>query len=113
MEVHTERFEDADDQHVDETRDWYYSGTIYFFQEQNRIFKVRRYDDTPTEASIFYFESKEVEDGVPYNDPLFSKIISHLVAELGISKIRILTATLENGYTDVDLSRVLSAQIAS
>lgn len=113
MEVQTERFEDADDQHVDDTRDWYYSGTIYIFQEQNRIFKVRRYDETPTEASIFYFESKETEDGVPYSDPLFIKVISHLVTELGISKIRILTSTLENGYTDVDLSRVMPAKLAS
>lgn len=107
MEVQTERFEDADDQHVDETRDWYYSGTIYIYLEYGRIFKVRRYDDTPTEASIFYFESKDIEDGIPYTDPLFFKVVNHLLHEIGVSNIRILTATTENGYTDVDVSRVL------
>jgi hypothetical protein len=113
MEVQTERFEDADDQDVDDTRDWYYSGTIYTYQEQNQIFKVRRYDDTPTEASIFYFESKNIVDGVPYEDPLFFKVVSHLVRDIGISKIKILTATMENGYTDVDLPRVLVLRTAS
>jgi hypothetical protein len=109
MEVQVERFEDADDQHIDETRDWYYSGTTYIYQEQGRIYKARRYNDTPMEASIFYFESKNLVDGIPYADLLFFKVVNHLVREIGVSKIRILTATMENGYTDVDISRVLLA----
>jgi hypothetical protein len=110
MEVQVERFEDADDQDVDETRDWYYSGTIYTYQEQGRIYKARRYDDTPLEASIFYFEAKDLVDGIPYGDPLFFKVVNHLVREIAVTKIRILTATMENGYTDVDISRVLLAR---
>ncbi len=107
MEVQTERFEDADDQHVDETRDWYYSGTTYIYQEYGRTFKARRYDDTPTQASIFYFESKDLVEGIPYGDPLFFRVINHLLNDIGVSKIKILTANTENGYIDVDLSRVL------
>jgi hypothetical protein len=110
MEVQVERFEDADDLDIDETRDWYYSGTIYTYQEQGRIYKARRYDDTPLEASIFYFEAKDLVDGIPYGDALFFKIINHLVREIAVTNIRILTATMENGYADVDISRVLLAR---
>ncbi len=113
MEVTIERFEDADDLHMDGKRDWYYAGTIYLYREQGRIYKARRYDDTPTEASIFFFQFKDITEGVPYNDPLFLQVVRHLVNEVGIAKIRILTATEENGYAEVDISRALSPKVLS
>jgi hypothetical protein len=108
MEVTTERFEDTDELHLDGQRDWYYAGTIYTYSKEERVYKARRYDDTPTEANIF-FQPKNLKEEIPYSDPLFLELIHHLVKEIGIAKVRLLTAAAENSYAEIDLPRALSS----
>ena len=109
MEIIKERFEDAGDiDDEDGSYSFYYAGFHMTFTEGKEAFFIRQYEDEPEKAAFMSYSIKQEKEWkgfnfvtIPYENPLFCKIVRHLIEQEGISKVQVFT----KNYIKVDIKR--------
>jgi hypothetical protein len=106
MKVHAEPFEDAGEKNEQGYYDYYYSGTVFTFQDGEAGLIARQYNDKRQEAHFLAWlrdRNRILFSEIPCQDRLFREAVSYLIDKIQVCRIKIL---LSNGYVPVDLAKL-------
>ena len=88
-----------------------YIGAVYELRIQERIYRLRSYDDTPGEISLMNFQDPKDDreqlfgEAVPYDDEIFCQAASWLLNRPGIERLKVFCVEAPSyPYVDVDTS---------